>query len=1030
MNQHVRKGMCTLQVFTLALFALCLCVHNKVQAQANIQVTGRVTDENNQPLNGVSIQVPNTNTGTVTSGAGTYSINVPSNAMLNYSFVGYNDTSIAVNGRTNIDVSLTLSLLQLNQVVVIGYGTANRRDLTGSIARVSGDEVADKPNPNPVASLQGRVAGLNVVNNGTPGAQPDIRLRGTISIGSVRPIYVVDGILNTSIDFLNPNDIESIEILKDPSSLAIFGVRGAAGAIVITTKKAKAGQSNINFNTNTGFKKLVDKIELTNAEEFKTLYNEQLANEGSTPFNFSNWNNNTDWLDALTQTGLFTMNNISISGSSERNRFYMNAGYIHEEGIITHQRLEKLLLTFNDEYRVTKNVRVGFNINAIRQKPPYLNPGFSYESILLNARRVSPVASAVPIGGHYSLLPSFQSAQIQNPAMELENLYDKNSQLEYRTVGNVFAELTFLKDFTLRATGYGDITNGNTSSYRPILYNYLPDAGNEVVINPGYNNTSLNLGIYRRYKWQQDNILSYKKDLGDHGFNITAGTTIYYESEYNNTITGRQSTTGDPIPNDPRMWYINNALIDQSTVRASGGQYERTTASMLARVLYNFRGKYLINASYRRDGTSGFANNRAQNFWAVGAAWELTRESFMDTQDFFDFLKLKGSIGVLGNQNTTYNDGTNNPYPSYAELTAGSAVFGNTIYPAYAVSYVPDPNLRWERVHAREIGMEMMALNNRLRFEVAYYNKVTKDLLAIQPAIGGFPARLSNIGSIRNQGVEFTAGWTQEISPDFSLTLNANLATLSNKVLSLYTNNPDGITGASEEFPNRTAVGRPIGFFFGYIADGLYQDSAEVAKSPVVTGFGEYGPGDLKFRDIDGNDTIDTRDRTMIGNPTPDFTYGLSIGLKYKSFDLGIDLQGVYGNEIYRYWGTSELTFAPFNYPAWKLDRWRGPGTSNTVPQLNNKHNINSKGLSTFGIESGSYLRIRNVQLGYNIPTTSLQRAGIKSFRLFVSVQNLKTFKSNYGFTPEFGGSATSFGIDVGNGPLPAVYTAGLNVTF
>lgn len=1029
MNKHVRKGMWVIRVFTLVLLAILMGAQYEARAQDNVLITGKITDERNQPLNGVSVQVQNSNLGTTTNSAGTFSLSAPGNATLVISYVGYNDTSIAVNNRTSIDVQLSLGLAQLNQVVVIGYGTANRRDLTGSITRIEGKDIADKPNPNPVSSLQGRVAGLQIINSGTPGAQPDIRLRGTISIGSVRPIFVVDGILTTSIDFINPNDIESMEVLKDPSSLAIFGVRGAAGAIVITTKRAKAGTSNINFNTNTGFRKLVDKIKLTNAEQFKTLYNEQLANQGSDPYNFTNWTGNTDWIDVLTQTGLFTSNNISISGSTEKNRFYMNAGYIYEEGIIRHQKLDRILLSINDEFKVSKNFKVGFTMNATRQKPPYLNPGFDYENMLLNARRVSPVTSAVPINGNYSFLPGFQGAQIQNPAMELENLYNKNSQLEYRTVGNIYAELTFLKNFTFRATGYGDITNGNTTSYRPILYNYLPDQNDSVVINAGYNNTSLNLGEYRRYRWQQDNILTYKRDFGDHGLTVTGGTTIYYESEYTTTVTGSQSTTGDPIPNEKRMWYINNALVDQSTVRATSGQFERTTASLLARVLYNFQGKYLINASFRRDGTSGFANNRSQNFWAVGAAWEIGKEGFMQQQNFFNSLKLKGSIGVLGNQNTTYNNGTNNPYPSYAPLTAGSAVFGNTIYPAYSASYVPDPNLRWEKVEAKEVGVEMAALNSRLRFEATYYNKVTKDLLAIQPAVGTFPARLSNIGSIRNEGFEFTAGWTQEIGKDFTLTLNGNLSTFKNKVLSLYTNNPEGITGASEEYPNRTAVGRPIGFFYGYIAEGVYQDSGEVAKSPVVTGFGDYGPGDLKFRDLDGNDTIDARDRTMIGNPTPDFNYGLSIGLKYKSFDLGIDLQGVYGNEIYRYWGTSELTFAPFNYPAWKLNRWNGPGTSNSVPQLNS-HNINTKGLSTFGIESGSYFRIRNVQLGYSIPSDALQRTGIKSFRVFVSAQNLKTFKKNSGFTPEFPGTATSFGIDVGNGPLPAVYTAGINVTF
>src|SRR6266496_3314325 len=994
-------------------------------------VTGKVTGEADKPLSGVSVQVKGTNKGTTTNAQGAYSINVSDNDVLVFTYVGYDPQEIAVAGKTEINVSLVLAKTSLEQVVVIGYGTASKRDLTGSIVKVDGKEIADKPNINPISSLQGKVAGLYSVNSGTPGAQPDIRIRGTISIGSVHPVYVVDGILNDNIDFLNPNDIESIEILKDPSSLAIFGVKGAAGAIVITTKRAKAGQMQVNFNSIVGFKKLVDKIKLTNAQQFKTLYTEQLKNEGSADtFDFSNWTANTDWIDALTQTGIYSTNNISVTGSTERNRFYMNAGYTYDEGMVKHERLEKILLTVSDEFRLTKNFRVGFNFNGIHQDLPYLGPGYSYEGLLSDARHIAPVASAGTINGVYSNLPGFQSAQISNPVMVLENLYNKNFQREYRTVFNVFAELTFLKNFTFRATGYGDITNGNSTSYSPIIQYYLPEENDTIITNPNYSVTSLNLGNYRIYKWQQDNILTFKKNFGNHGLTITGGSTVYYESQHYLTTTGKQSTTGDPIPDIKRLWNINNALVDASTVRATSSQFERTTASWLARILYNYKGKYLVNASLRNDGTSGFKNNPNQYFWAVGAAWELTKEDFMQNQHLFDFLKLKGSIGVLGNQNTTYNNGTTNPYPSYAPLTASSAVFGNTIYPAYAASYEPDPNLKWETVHAKEVGIELNSFHNRLHFEAAYYDKVTKDLLAIQPSYAGFPARLSNIGSISNKGVEFSAIWNQRISKDFSFSVSANLTTMKNKVISLYTNDPNGITGADEQFPNRTAVGRPIAFFYGFITEGVYQNQEEVDKSPIVIGFGDYGPGDLKFRDIDGNDTINAADRTMIGNPTPDFTYGVSFAINYKGFDLGIDLQGVSGNEIYRYWGTSELTFAPFNYPAWKLNRWHGEGTSNTVPQINNTHNINSKGMSTFGIENGSYLRIRNLQLGYNFPANVLRKANIKSFKIFVSAQNIKTFKDNVGYTPDFPGSATSFGIDVGNGPVPAIYTAGINVTF
>ncbi|MBX3256815.1 MAG: TonB-dependent receptor [Chitinophagaceae bacterium] len=1013
-----------------------LIVIRENNIRQDIIVKGTVMDANAAPLAGVSVTVKGTNQGVTTDADGKYSISAPEKGTLVFSFVGFQTYEEHVNNQTEINVTLTPSATQqLSEVVVIGYGTATKRDLTGSIARVSGKEIADKPNTNPVASLQGKVAGVSVVNDGIPGKAPDIRIRGTISIGSVKPVYVVDGILNDNIDFLNPNDIESIEILKDPSSLAIFGVRGAAGAIVITTKKAKSGETVVNFSSTYGVKKLVDKIKLTNAEQFKTLYAEQLNNQGSTPFSFTNWTGETDWIDALSQTGYFNANNLSLMSTSEKNKFAMNVGYNLDQGIAKHEELTKILLSINDELKVNKFLKVGFNLSGIRQKLPY-DFNYTYTNMsnpLYDARRIAPVLDAYNSQyGVYNTLPGFQSAQITNPLLILENSYNKVSQVEYRTVGNVYFDVSILKDLNFRTTLYGDITNGSSTRYYPSINTYNPDDPSRgVFVDPGNRYTKLRLYDYKINKWQQDYILTYKKSLGDHSINATAGFTTYYQSLAETGLTGSQSTTGDPIPDDKRMWYITNSFVDQSSVKALGTQWERTTVSALFRALYNFQGKYYLNGSFRRDGSSGFANHRWQNFWAVGGAWEVSREGFMADQKIFDFLKIKGSIGVLGNQNTTDNSGVDRPYPSYPLLLGGNnAVFGNTSYPAFSAQYIPDPNLHWETVHAKEIGLELATLNNRLSFEAAYYHKTTKDLLAYIPKLNTTEAKLSNIGSILNKGFEFTAGWKDNISKDFSYSINANLTTMRNKVLSLYSNDPDGITGASEEYPNRTAIGKPIGFFFGYIVEGIYQNQDEVDKSPEVTGFGDYGPGDLKFKDLDGNNTIDSKDRTMIGNPTPKFTYGFSVSLKYKNFDLGIDFQGVSGNQIYRYWGTSELTFAQFNYPLWKMDRWHGEGTSNSIPQLNNNHNINSKGLSTYGIESGSYLRVRNFQLGYNLGSDALSKLRIRNLRLFVSVQNLKTFKNNYGYTPDFGGTATSFGVDNGDNPIPAVYTAGLNVTF
>ena len=1003
---------------------------SKVNVAPEITVKGRITDENGSPLAGASIRVKGSNLGVSANSNGEFSITVPDDAVLIFSYVGYDEKQVSVSGQSTINASLKASAKVQDQVVVIGYGTATKRDLTGSIVKISGKEVADRPNTNPISSLQGKVAGLSIVNSGTPGQAPDIRIRGTISIGSVTPLYVVDGVFNDNIDYINPNDIESIEILKDPSSLAIFGVRGAAGVIAVTTKKAKSGQIMVNLNSSYGFKKLVDKIELADAEQFKTLFEEEKANLNTPipPFDYTPWTANTDWIDAVTRTGNFSATNLSVSGSSERNKFTMGVGYTFDEGIIRNEKLEKILFSLNDEFRISKGIKVGFNFNGVRQDNPFYNARF----MLDQARKVVPI---VPSGTKtvyaknpygldsmnqdlYYELPSIQNSGVVNPLIELENEWDKTKSIEYRMVSSAFAEITFLKDFTWRSTLYGDMSNVNTRQYNP-LYNSYDVVSNAVYLaSPS---TSVNEDDNTWKKFQQDHILTYKKKFGaSHNLTASAGFTTYYFGNFNRSGSVNQSSTGSPIPDDERFWYISNGFGDPQSQRAKSSQSEKTTVSGLVRVLYNYQGKYYLNGSFRRDGSSQISpDNRWQNFWAVGAAWEMTRENFMSSQNIFDFIKIKASIGVLGNQNTYGYD-----YPFYPGLRTGSAaVFGNNIYNAYSQAYLPDPNLKWETVHAKEIGFELSAFTNRLHVDAAYYDKVTKDLMTYIPGINGASDGLSNIGSIKNNGVELSASWVQKFSNDLSVNISGNFTTYHNEVLELATKDFAIISGY-----NRTVVGQPIGSFYGYIVEGIYQSYSDKLGSPVNTEF-SYGPGDLKYKDVNGDGKINTADRTFIGNPTPDFAYGGTISVNFKGFDLGIDVGGVYGNEIYRNWGGTESPFQRVNYAAFKINRWHGEGTSNWDPILGQDHRINYES-STYGIEDGSYFRIRNLQLGYNFNPSSLNKYHIKNLRLFANVQNLKTWKNNLGYTPEFGGSAISFGVDGAGGAIPLTTTFGINVSF
>jgi TonB-linked SusC/RagA family outer membrane protein len=1036
------KQKCFLIMRLMLMVFLIGALHSPVHAQ-NL-ITGTVTDSVGKPLVGVSVQKKNTKTGTTTNVQGVYSINAASTDVLVFSYVGFQTQEIPVGNKTTIDLSLSASSAQLNEVVVIGYGTAQKRDLTGSITTVSGKEIADKPNPNPIASLQGKVTGLSVVNNGTPGAAPDIRIRGTISIGQVHPLYVVDGILNDNIDYLNPNDIESIEVLKDPSSLAIFGVRGATGAIVITTKKAKAGQTVITLNGSYGFKKLVDPIKMVDAAGFNELFQEENANNGVPTPDYSFLTANTNWIDAVTRTGQFSNNTLNVSTSSDRNKFTMSLGYIYDEGIILREKLQKMTASVSDEVKLNNAIKVGFNINAARTNNPYDASG-----ILDEARKVMPQVSAAttpfkvvnPYGTDtltenlYSGLDvALQNSGVVNPILELQNTWNKTINIEYRNVGSIYADITPLKHFDFRSTFYADMSTVDYRQYQPLYYAYNPVDKTPYL----YNQTTQVLENNQTYKkFQQDEILTYSNTFGGvHHLTVTGGFTTYYFGNFNRGGTAKTNNTPGtlPIPDDPRFWYINNYFQDNALTFATSSQYERTTVSELGRFIYNYKNKYFLNGSIRNDASSQLPpQNRNQVFWAVGAGWDLSKENFMANQKIFDFLKLHGTIGVLGNQSSTDLAGNPIPYPYYPNLNTGTvANFGNYTYISADPAYLVNPDLHWETVQAQDIGIELNAFDNRLHFEGTYYNKKTNDLMTyVSRGSIGLKDELINGGSIRNWGEEFLASWNQSFTRDFSINVSGNITFLKNKVLSLAKDLPSGWLDRAFEnngsADSRTEPGHPIGSYYGYVQIGVFQSYADIIKSPSESSLGEVRPGDRKFADLNGDGVIDANDRTFIGNPTPDFMYGTSITLSYKNLSLDIDGEGVYGNEIFRVWNSLESPFQRVNYAQFQLNRWHGPGTSNWEPIISQKDRVNYNG-STYNMEDGSYFRLRNIQLSYSI--SGLSSLHIKGIRLYANAQNLKTWKHNKGYTPEYGGDATAFGYDFAGGAIPYIITFGFTATF
>ena len=996
-----------------SLFLLvCLVLSGTTVFAQEKTVTGVVTDSFNEPLIGASIVVQGTTNGVITDLDGKYSIKVTPGATLQFSYVGMEKQSIKVGNQSIINVQLKDDSQMLAETVVIGYGSAKKRDLTGSITNIKGDEIANKPVANPLSALQGKVAGVQVINSGRAGEDPEIRVRGTNSINGYKPLYVVDGLFNDNINFLNPQDIESMEILKDPSSLAIFGVRGANGVIIITTKKAKVGQTRVNINGSFGFKSVPNQIEMVDAAGFKELYNEQLRNEGNPEFDFTGWNGNTNWQDEIFQTGFITNNNVSITGASEKHSFYLGAGYAYEQGNIKNEKYSKITLSVSNEYKLTDNFRVGFQFNGARILP-------ADTKTVTTAVRATPVATVFNDQyGLYTTLPEFQKAQMNNPMVDVDLKANTTRAENYRGSGNVYAEWDFLKHFQFKAMFSMDYASNNSRKFTPIIQVYDASAeGNIVTLGDG--KTGVSQAKQTEMKTQSDYLLTYTNTWGDHSLTATAGFTTYY-NKLENLGAARAQGVGLVIPDNPDKWYVS--IGDAGTSTNESTQWERATVSMLGRILYNYKGRYLFNGSFRRDGSSAFSytGNQWQNFYSVGAGWLISEEEFMKDITWLDMLKLKGSWGTLGNQNL------DKAYPAEPLLSnAYSAVFGtpSAIYPGYQLSYLPNATLRWEKVEAWEVGAEANFFRNRLHLEGVYYKKTTKDLLAEVPGISGTVPGIGNLGSIENKGIELAINWRDQIG-DWNYSIGGNLTTIKNKVLSLVQEGYSIISGDKSQ--SYTMAGFPIGYFYGYKVEGVYQNQAEIDNSPKNT-LATVTPGDLKFVDVDGNGEITPADRTMIGDPTPDVTYGINFSVGYKNWELGVDMMGQAGNEIYRTW--DNYNWSQFNFMKQRLNRWHGEGTSNSQPLLNMKHTINNLN-SEYYIEDGSFFRIRNVQLAYNFDKTLLSRIGVQALKLYANIQNLKTWKHNTGYTPELGGTAIAFGVDNGSYPMPVVYTFGFNLTF
>lgn len=978
----------------------------------DIRVTGRVLSETGEPVVGASVMVKGSQAGVVTDARGAFSILAPDDATLVITAIGFNDVQIAVNKQTILNIQMTSVAKVIDDVVVIGFGTAKKRDLTGSISSIKGADLEKMPNTNPITSLQGKVPGLTIAASGRAGSAPVVRIRGINSTNSASPVFVVDGVLHDNIDFLNPADIESIDVLRDPSSIAIYGLRGANGVIAVTTKRPVRGQMRINFQSTFGVQTVQDKIDVVDAAGFRRLYTAQLNNLNAAPFDFTNYTANTNWQDQVFRNAVINTNNLSISSSTDKGSTLLNLGYTNQDGVLKYDNHERFLLRLNQEMKLSKNIKIGGDINGsyFRDNPPAAS--------VSNALWAAPIVPIKQDDRTYYAMPSFQRAQVANPVANMERGNRTSINDGYRLIGTLFAEVNFLRDFTWKSVVYADFGFNQTRGYTPLPFTFINLGEGAAPTTTFFDNlarTSVNQSQSQSRRFQQDHTLTYNARLKNgHGLTAMGGfTTIYTQSSF---VNGSRRDTLINIPNDPNFWYLNIANINNPILNGGGGS-ESAIMGLFSRVSYNYKGKYLVNATIRRDGSSRFAPaNRWGTFGSVGLGWVVSDEAWFSKQRVVDFFKVRGAWGTTGNANG-FSDFLWRPGLS----NASSAIFGDNVYTAVQASYIPDSTLRWETVNGLDIGFDMKAMNNRLSFGFTYYNRTTKGILTAVTIPNETRSFFTNLGEITNKGVEFTLGWDDRIGKHFTYGIDANFSYNRNVVNSIGSNLDFQILGNGGV--NRTITGYSIGHFFGFRQTGVYQTTAQLARVPAFT---NSLPGDISFADINGDGVITQADREYLGTPFPPYSFGININMGYKGFDFNIEGQGMAGNKIFTQRRTAN--FATLNYEANRLNAWTGPGTSNIEPILDNTRGNNFL-FSTYFLEPGDFFRIRTIQIGYTFD--KINSLGIKKARVFVSGQNVFTWTKATGYTPEPQiGSILGGGADNGVYPVPSIYTMGINVTF
>jgi len=1043
------------------MFLLLPAIALRANPSQNKSISGIVTSAvDGEPLIGVSVLVKGTFNGAITDLDGRFVLNVQNGETLVFSYIGYKAQEVTITNQTTVNVRLAEDSEVLDEVVVVGYGVQKKKLVTGATVQVKGDNIAKLNTTNPLQAMQGQTPGVSIAStSGQPGSEMKVSIRGLGTVGNANPLYLIDGV-GGDISTLNPADIESIDVLKDAASAAIYGAQAANGVVLITTKSGKAGKAQVSFDAYYGVQNVARKAKMLNAQQYMTIMDEQALNSGNAAYDWANISSiydrngnvyDTNWVDAMFEDDAKTESyTLGITGGSETSTFAISLGYLNQEGIVGGSDIsnyERYNFRVNSEHKLFNGfLKVGEQVSFVYKKNNGISVGNQYNNTLRGAFGTSPIA---PIYSDNNIYDSPYNDTTNsdwykgdgNPyGQMMTNTNNENKGATFS--GNLYAEIEPMKNLKIR-TVFGAVYN--SSEYRSFtpLYHFSEYSYNDTKTEVSQN-ANHGLGM----TWT--NTATYDWTMKDHAFNALVGMEVYrYSGTYISAGNGSLKEGYDTWGNA----YVNNGTASSTTegLSASGNPHDESRSiSYFGRLGWNWKETYMVNATLRADGSSRFASgNRFGYFPSVSAGWTISNEAFMEkTQSWLDFLKLRVSWGQVGNQNIDNYQylapmkSTNTHYlfgSGYGDAGAASQLANN--WGAYP-SRLANENVTWETSEQTNIGLDARFLNNRLGVNFDFYIKETKDWLVQAPILAtvGAGAPYINGGSVKNTGVELALNWNDWIGKDFSYNIGLNGAYNKNKVGNIPTE--DGIIhGSTNQLYDNTPEfyraenGKPIGYFWGYKTAGIFQNAQEIADW-IAAGNGvlqsDVQPGDVKYVDVDQNGVIDESDKVNLGNGMPDFTFGINLGFTYKSFDFSVLANGAAGQQIVQSYRGHTNKYA--NYTTAILDRWTGEGTSNKMPRVT-EQNINWQ-FSDLYVQDADYLRISNITIGYDFAKLIKCKA-ISQARLYAQVQNAFTFTKYDGMDPEIGygpegdnGQGWASGIDVGYYPRPRTILFGVNLKF